>query len=270
MDSRIIFLGTAGDAYVTGKQLRASGGIVLQSHGFQFHIDPGPGALVRAAEYGVNIRENTGLIVTSPEIETSSDLNAVIYAMTYAGLDVKGVLISNAAVLNGTESSQPILMPHYKKFLEKVIQIETTQRVGIELVEFSSLQTKNSPAFGIKLYTPDFCLVYSSDTALSKEVVKQYVKADILILNCTNPAMVKSDHGLCSAEVIQILKAVKPKLALITHFGKKMLEADPLIEARNIQRESKIQTLAAQDGLVIDPAEYAAKSKQKTLSSYDG
>ena len=53
MENKITFLGTGGDAFVIGKQIRASGGIILQAEGLQFHIDPGPGALVKAAENGI-------------------------------------------------------------------------------------------------------------------------------------------------------------------------------------------------------------------------
>ncbi|MDP7476371.1 MAG: hypothetical protein QF655_01925, partial [Candidatus Woesearchaeota archaeon] len=56
--SSIIFLGTGGDSYVVGKQLRASGGIILQINDDQYHIDPGPGALVMAKETGINLRAN--------------------------------------------------------------------------------------------------------------------------------------------------------------------------------------------------------------------
>ena len=51
----IIFLGTGGDEFVVGKQLRGSGGIVVQVEGYQFHIDPGPGALIKARQAGINL-----------------------------------------------------------------------------------------------------------------------------------------------------------------------------------------------------------------------
>ena len=45
MQSKILFLGTGGDATVVGKQKRMSGGIILKIEGYQFHLDPGPGSL---------------------------------------------------------------------------------------------------------------------------------------------------------------------------------------------------------------------------------
>ncbi len=50
MQDQIIFLGTGGDPVVVGKQIRSSGGIVLKLDGLQFHLDPGPGALVKCTK----------------------------------------------------------------------------------------------------------------------------------------------------------------------------------------------------------------------------
>ena len=60
MESQLIFLGTGGDAHLVGKSIRGAGGIILRSEDLQFHIDPGPGALVAARHYDVNIRETSG------------------------------------------------------------------------------------------------------------------------------------------------------------------------------------------------------------------
>ena len=42
------FLGTGGARWVVAKQIRSSGGFWLQADGTNVHVDPGPGALVRA------------------------------------------------------------------------------------------------------------------------------------------------------------------------------------------------------------------------------
>ena len=42
------FLGTGGARWVVAKQIRSSGGFWLQTDGANIHVDPGPGALVRA------------------------------------------------------------------------------------------------------------------------------------------------------------------------------------------------------------------------------
>ena len=63
MQSRILFLGTAGHYALYAKQARASGGILLQPGNHQLHLDPGPGALMQLSRYNINVREHTAVLV---------------------------------------------------------------------------------------------------------------------------------------------------------------------------------------------------------------
>ena len=47
-----------------------------------------------------------------------------------------------------------------------------------------------------------------------------------------------------------------------------MIKADPLYEAREIQKSTGIQVLSAKDGMVIIPSSYSAKSSQKRLNLF--
>ena len=270
MASKITFLGTGGDSFVVGKQTRASGGIVLQSGGYQFHIDPGPGALVRAAQFDVNLRANTAILVSNPDLFHSNDVNAVISAMTYDGFDKQGVLISNESFVKGLPDQPSTLRGLYANCVERIIVAKPGNKIGIEDIEVHTLATKNEDesAVGFKFLTSDFVLSYSSDTSYSKEVVKQYVHSDILILNVLNPGDNKDKNHLCSEDAVKIIDEIKPSLVIITHFGKKMLSSDPLYEAREIQKKTGVQVISATDGLVITPDSYSAGIKQKTLNLY--
>ncbi len=66
----------------------------------------------------------------------------------------------------------------------------------------------------------------------------------------------------------KIINKVKPRLAIITHFGIKMLKADPLYEAREIQNKTGVQIISAKDGMTIDPISYSSGLRQKTLKMY--
>ncbi len=269
-DSKILFLGTGAQSIVVGKQIRASGGIIIQSGESQLHIDPGPGALVRAREYGVNLRENTALLVSHNHLGHCNDVNAVIDAMTYSGLDRQGVLIGNETLINGAEDILPYLTKFHKNCLEKVMVLKEGQRVGIYDVEIKAMPSVHSEpnTIGFRILTPDFNLVYTSDTDYSNKLIDAYKDCDILILNVVNPTQFKTTGNLCTEDAIKIIEKVKPRLSIITHFGIKMVEADPINEAREIQKQTKEQVIAAKDGLSINPATYAAKSQQKSLKLY--
>ncbi|MBL7055398.1 MBL fold metallo-hydrolase [Candidatus Woesearchaeota archaeon] len=268
--SNIIFLGTGSGSYVVGKNIRGSGGIILQVNEDQFHIDPGPGSLANAKEYGVNVRANTAVLVTHNHLNHCNDINAVIDAMTYSGFDKKGVLIANNTVINGSEHYVPFLHEHYKNFLERFIVLEAGKRVGINNVEIQALSTKHNEAsaLGYKFITPDYVLTYVGDTQYSVETASQYDDSDVLILNVPYLNKEEGKNNLCKEDAIKIIDRVKPKLAIITHFGVNFLKADPLYEIRDMQKQTDCQVIAAKDGMVVNPVSYAVEQGQKTLYKF--
>ena len=74
--------------------------------------------------------------------------------------------------------------------------------------------------------------------------------------------------NLSSDDAIKIINAVKPKLAIIHHLGIKMIEADPMYEAREIQKKTNTQVIAAKDGLTVNPISHSSSVKQKRLGSF--
>ena len=270
MASRIIFLGTGGSQAVTGKQYRATGGIVIQTGEHQFHLDPGPGALTRSAEYSINPRETTAVFCTHAHLTHCNDVNVLLEAMTHAGEDKRGLLVANRTLLEGSNSFDPYVTNYHKRCVERVILFEKGQKLGIDNLEIHATPTahKDTNAIGLKFFTPDFVLTYSGDTKFNKESTKFYKNSDILVLNVVNPGGVEEGDNLNVNSAIKIVNTVAPKLLVITHFGIKALKADPLIMARQIQRVTQVQTLAAKDGMVINPQSYSAGIKQKTLNLY--
>lgn len=265
ISSLILFLGTGTGPAVTGKGIRSSGGIILKSNDTQFHIDPGIGAIVKAAEYGANLRENTALLISHAHLNHSNDANAVIDAMTYGGLDKKGVAIANRTSLQGTDDYAPAISSYHRNLLERYIAVNRNQRIAINDIEIHVITARhNEPnSIGFKFFTPEFTLTYTSDTVYSLDIAEQYLDSNILILNV--PFSQKHESNLCVEDAIKIIQHVQPRLAIITHFGYEMVKADPLYEAREIQKQTKVQTLAAKDGMVINPILYALTGVQKTL-----
>ena len=254
----IIFLGTAGDSAVVSRQLRASGGIILMVEDLQFHIDPGPGALDKAKEYGVNLNHNTAILVSHNHINHCNDLNVVIDAMTHAGIEHRGIILASKSVLQNMEESRPFLTMHHQNLVEKMISLEKNHKVGIELIEINALPAEHTDtsAIGFKFYCPKFVLSYTGDTTLTPELLEALTGTDILILNVPYPGNKGAGLNLDTESAIKIISHVQPKIAILTHFGFEMLKADPLQEARDVQRATGIQTIAARDGLLLAPESY--------------
>lgn len=258
MDSQITFLGTAGDPIVYGKQLAASGGIIIKYDEMQLHINPGPGALPKAKEFEIFLRENDVLLVTENTTLAANDVNACVDAMTNGGLDCKGVLVANAKSLEESPNIYPIITPKNRTCLEKIIPIKLDDRVALNNVEIVPTPTYGVDIgnIGYKITTPHFQLSYLGNTQFNKKLKDDHKESNIVIINMPH-VQAKTDLKCMDVDqVIIFLKEVKPKLCVITNFGIKMIQSDILNIIRTIQRESKVSTMAAKDGLKINPMSY--------------
>src|SRR3990172_1659532 len=107
MAEEIIFLGSGGGRIVLANQFVATGGFVIRTKGYQVWIDPGEGALVRAAKNKVKASDTDVIFVTHHHLDHANDVNAIIDAMTIGGERQKGVLIGTETVINGTDDDSP-------------------------------------------------------------------------------------------------------------------------------------------------------------------
>jgi ribonuclease BN (tRNA processing enzyme) len=222
-------------------------------------------------EAGINLRANTAIFVTHNHINHCNDINAVINAMTYGGFDKKGVLVANKTVINGSMHYTPHLHKFFRDCVERFLVLEEGKKVGINDVEIKAIKAKHSEpnAVGFKFITPDYTLTYSGDTIYSVETVNEYENSNVLILNVPALKREESRDNLCKDDAIKIIKKVKPRLAIITHFGVNFLKADPLYEVREIQKQTDCQVIAARDGMIVNPVSYSVEQGQKTLYKYD-
>ncbi len=263
MSSKILFLGTAGDSMVMGKQNRATGGIALQAGGLNFLINPGPGSLVRAKQYQLNLREVDIVIVTENTLLSANDVNAVIDGMTNGGLDTKGVLACHPSVLEGTTKAYPAVSPLHKNYVEKIITLRPQNKIALNSVEIIPVEIKGD-GYGLIVNTEGSSIGYTSNTGFSKAVAEEYAGCDVIVI-CVPNVSKKSDTKLNIDDAIKFIDIAKPRLCVVTNFGTKLLETDLLSSIRLIQRETKVETIAAKEGLIIDPKSYAASEKQRRL-----
>ncbi|MEK6916483.1 MAG: MBL fold metallo-hydrolase [Nanoarchaeota archaeon] len=269
MGVRILFLGTAGDAMVAGKQQRSSGGVIFNYESNQFHLDPGPGSLLMAKAAGVNLRENTAIFVTGNDMLRANDVNAVISAMTHGGLDKIGVLVCPSSVAE-SEKGSPFLNKEYRQFLEKTILIDNTEKIGINDIDIKIVKLKDSIAnnCGFKFMTQKFSLGYVPQTPYSNLLVEGLEGSDILIFGVTTPGEAKTNEVMGTKDIEKLVKQLNPQLVILTSFGIKMLQADPLYQAREIQKSTGIQVIAAKDGMTINPLSFTATVRQKSLKGF--
>jgi ribonuclease BN (tRNA processing enzyme) len=270
LENSVLFLGTGGDSIVVGKQIRASGGIILELEGNQFVLDPGPGCLARARQADVSIRDTIAVLVSHAHTNHATEVNAVLEALSVSGLDRIGVLVCSKKVSQGDEKELPVLTNRSKSFVEKVIELEPGAKIGINNVNIHTTKTQHfdTEGLGFIFETPRYKVGYTSDTEYTDEIADQYKNCSLLIINCKFPIDMKEPGHLNVADAIKLLKRVKPKFAILTHFGVKVLEANPMYIARDVQRECQVEVVCAYDGLMVNPASFSPRMRQVTLEPF--
>jgi ribonuclease BN (tRNA processing enzyme) len=253
-DSKLTFLGTGGGRVSVSNQIRASGGFILQLPDLQIHVDPGPGALTCTGDKKVYANKTTTIICTHAHIDHANDINALIEAITLGGIHKKGVLISTKEVIDGSAKEIPWLRKGYREYLQQTIVVG--QEDTIKLGDYTLTTTKTnhdvSDCFGFRLDGPDISLGYTSDTAYFKELRTHFKDVAVLVINVLRPDNDKWKTHMCTADAIKLIDEIRPELAVITHFGAKIIRAGPLQQAREIQKKTGIRTIAAHDGLDIN------------------
>ena len=255
----ITFLGCAGGAETMGDQVAGAGGILFTFEGTQLHLDPGPGSGILAARAKVNLRATNVLLVSSNLLHACNDVNLMIDAMTYSGFDKTGLLLCAKSVVERTEHERPYVTKFHKKAVQKYVGLSVPEEVKINDLVIQTLPCHcpdDPTAVGFKIRTKEFILVYSGDTIYDDTVVDSYRGAQILILQHRYPFALDATHrtkALASEDVVRIIEKVRPSFVILTGFGTKLMLANPLYEAREIQRLTNVPVLAAREGLALAP-----------------
>jgi phosphoribosyl 1,2-cyclic phosphodiesterase len=253
MSMNIMFLGTAGGRIVIMTQIRASGGFVLEMDSERIHLDPGPGALVRAKQYGVNLQRLTGLIVSHCHPDHYTDAEMVIESMTEGTKKKRGVLIGNEYVIKGGKDYRQAVSPFHLKLLERYEILKPEGKTKIGNIEITATPTKHGEekALGF-VFRGSKTLGYAGDGEYFEGQEKYFRECDYLVLNVLRPRNVKWPEHMNSNQAAELLSKVKPSLAVIQHFGMLMLRANPEREAKWIEKQTGVRTIAATDGMRID------------------
>jgi ribonuclease BN (tRNA processing enzyme) len=253
MADELIFLGSGGGRVVLAGQFVGTGGFIVRTAGYQIWVDPGAGALVRAANNKIKASATDIMFVSHHHLDHANDTNAVIDAITFGGERQKGILISTDTVINGSEEENPTVSKFYKKTLKESYAIKPGDMVKIEPLVFEATPTKHDcECIGLKLHTADKVIGYTSNTAPFPELTETFKGCDVLIVDVLKPGDEKWPTHFCSADAVEFFKETKPKLGIISHFGLKVLRANPVWEARDIGKKSGITVFAAREGLKID------------------
>lgn len=250
------FLGTAGARFVVSTQLRHSGGLVWTLRGLRVWVDPGPGALVRALSSRPRIDPASidALLITHRHLDHAGDATAVAEAMTGGGFKPRGALLAPADALDGEGGVQRYAQPFFtrREVLAEGSRHELAPGVVLEtpLAHDHGVET-----YGYRLSAPGFSAAHVVDTAWLDRLPEAYAGVDLLLVNTTFVARDPRIPHLGADDAERLVAAVRPRLAVLTHLGMKVLRAGPERIALGVSERTGVPTVAARDGwlLSLDP-----------------
>ena len=251
---KITFLGTGGGRFTTISQKRMTGGFRIDDiNGKNFHIDPGPGALVRSYQFGIQPTSLNGIFISHAHTDHYSDAEILIEAMTKGMTKEKGVIIGSRSVFEGFQKWGPCVSRYHMGKSDKLILGPNKTKI-LEGIKIKGTKTIHGDptCVGFQIQTKELAISYTSDTKYFDNLHKYHKNADILIASVVRPGTRSIKGHMCTSNFSKLIEEVRPKLALMTHFGFKMINENPAIEAKIIQEKTGIRTLAAFDGMMVE------------------
>ena len=261
----IKFLGTAGARFVVLKQLRSSAGTFLSMNGQGIILDPGPGTLVRCASSRPKI-EGKGIdaiILSHRHIDHSTDVNVLVELMTDGGFTKRGALFATEEALEGDD---PVLLRYVRQFVERIeiLKPDTEYRLGELRFRTHGRHHHTTETYGFTFSSQEGPVSFIVDTSFFPELCEWYAGSAVLVLNMVRMTPHPSDKvmHLCYDDARTLLSNIRPRLAIITHFGMTVIKAKPWEVARKLSDETGVEVIAASDGKTVNLAPREKEDEQ--------
>jgi ribonuclease BN (tRNA processing enzyme) len=248
----ITFLGTAGARFMVSRQLAASGGIWLNLSGTQILLDPGPGSIVQSTKRKLNAEKLSAIVLSHRHLDHSADTNVMVEAMTNGGFNRHGWLYAPADALG----NEPVIFSYLKKFIEGVVVLEKGKSYKIGNISFSTPVRHIHPVdtYGMVFQSGGHNFAYIADTLYFEGLIKNYA-SELLIINMVFTEPRPPVEHLSIPDAARIIEGIKPRVAILSHFGMHVWQAKPWKIAEELSRQTGVKVIAARDGMKFDLAQ---------------
>ncbi len=248
-------MGTAGARFVVSKQLRSSAGTWCYFQGKNILIDPGPGTL-RSCFCGDQVLNPEVLdlvILSHRHLDHSTDINVIIEAMTHGTFNRRGILFAPS---DAVDKYEPVVFSHVRDSVERLEILKESRSYAVDSLQFETPIRHDHPAetYGFKFKLDRGIVSFVTDTKLSQALIDKYRGSDILVMNVLlkEPFPDREIKHLDLGGAQSLIEGIKPRLAIMTHFGLTMLKNDPNLLARKLSKMTGTEVVAATDGLTVN------------------
>ena len=221
----------------------------------QLHVDPGPGALVRALSHvpPCNPRELDAILLSHKHLDHSGDVNAMIEAMTAGGFRRRGAILAPRDAFEG----EPVIFPYAQRFVERTIVLEPSSgpyAIGDVQVHTSMAQVHAAQTYGLHFAYHDMRVAYLPCGRFFEGLIEDYKRhsPDVLVVNVLRFRDTLDVDHMTWEQAQRVVEGVRPKVAIFQHFGTTMLEREPNALAQELEDRLGLRAIAADDGLLVD------------------
>lgn len=229
-------------------QLLASGGTWLSMSGTDILIDPGPGSIVQVNKRKLKPERLEAILISHRHLDHANDTSVMVEAMTYGGFRRHGYLFAPADALD----EEPVMFSYLKKSLDGIEVLKEGASYQVGQVHFSTPVRHIHPVetYGFLFETGGHRFAYIADTRYFDGL--SVYRSDLLIINMVFMRPHPTVDHLAASDVKTILEELKPRVAIVTHFGMGVFRAHPWEVARQLSDETGIRVIAARDGMSFD------------------
>jgi phosphoribosyl 1,2-cyclic phosphodiesterase len=231
---------------MVANQILASGGLWLNLNGTQILLDPGPGSIVQSTKRKLRADKLSAIIISHRHIDHSADTNIMVEAMTQGGFKQHGWLFAPADALE----TEPVIFSYLKDYLDGVEVLQESKSYSVCNISFATSvrHIHQVETYGIVFITPKHTFSYITDSRYFDGLCHSY-KGELLIINVVRLEDNHPFDHLSIPDAKRIITTLKPKVAILTHFGMTMWRAKPLEVAQRLSQDTGVKIIAARDGM---------------------
>ena len=248
----ITFLGTAGARFMVSQQLAASGGLWLSLHGTEILVDPGPGCIVQSTKRKLSAEKLSAIIISHRHLDHSADVNIMVEAMTNGGFNRHGYLFAPADAIE----AEPVLLAYLRQYIEGIVALAEGKSYNIGNISLSTPVRHQHPVetYGMVFKTPEHTFAYIADTNPFQGLAGAY-NSELIILNMVLTEPRPPIQHLSVPDAEGIIREIKPKTAILSHFGMQVWQQKPWEIATALSQKTGVKVIAARDGMKFDLAQ---------------
>ena len=153
-----------------------------------------------------------------------ADAEMLIEGMTKGGFKRSGTLVGSESVLRGS-TGLVRRSEYHRSIAGKVIVVKAGDGFEIGQVKITATPTMHSDPTGVgfRLSTSAGDISYVGDTELTDALIAPHQGCRVLILNVTRTLKSRVPKHLSTEDAAVLIKKVHPEVAILTHFGMKLI-----------------------------------------------